>query len=209
MSRTTAGDPRIPRRIIFASALVIASVALAGFIALQLMRATADTAAPTPSSSTSLSPAPFAEPTAAPPVVEGEFDESLGDDVAGTATGEEPATFADGLEVRIASVTPTTVEATGVGQTSGDAIVVELSATNASSKSVDLGAVTVNAYVGDARVPLEPTEAKQFRGSLAASMSASARYGFRVPDDAGTIWVTVSTSADSGVVVLEYGKVGR
>jgi hypothetical protein len=205
VSRTTAGNPRIPRRIIFVSALVIAVVALGGFIALQLMRATADTAGPVPSSTST----PLAQPTAAPPVVEGEFDESLGDDVAGTATGEESAAFSDGLGVRISSVEPTTVEGAGVGQTSGDAIVVDLAATNSSAKAIDLGAVTVNAYAGEARVPLEPTDSTAFRGSLAAAQSASASYGFRVPDDAGTIWVTVSTGPDSGVVVLEYGEVGR
>ena len=205
MKRTTAGDPRITRRAVYVSALVVTVVALGGFVALQLMRAGAENAAPAPPPSST----PLAQPTAAPPVVEGEFDESLGDDIASTATGEEPAAFGDGLEVRIGSVQTTTVEGSGVGQTSGDAIVIELRASNTSAKAISLGSVTVNAFEGEARTPLEPTVAKQFRGTLAASKSARASYGFRVPDDVGTIWVTVSTGADSGVVVLEYGQVAR
>ena len=207
MKRTTAGDPRITRRAVYVSALVVTVVALGGFVALQLMRAGAENAAPVPSPTPSSTP--LAQPTAAPPVVEGEFDESLGEDVESTATGEEPAAFGDGLEVRIGSVQTTTVEGSGVGQTSGDAIVIELRASNTSAKAISLGSVTVNAFEGEARTPLEPTVAKQFRGTLAASKSARASYGFRVPDDVGTIWVTVSTGADSGVVVLEYGQVAR
>ena len=136
-------------------------------------------------------------------------DPYYGDVVIAPSAGGTAA-FASGLTVELISVTSTTVTGSGIGSTSGPAIEVTVRVTNGSAATVGLTPV-VNAYIGKDRVPLTPDHDSPVADSIAGSGQSQGSYTFAV-DDAGagdaeaTIWITVSTAPDSGLVLFEYTR---
>jgi len=160
---------------------------------------------PVPStSSTAATPAPVTSESASQDPPQATIDPYYGDVVVLTASSE-PASFASGLTVELISVSETTASASGVGATGGAAVEVTLLVTNTSGATVSLSPV-VNAFAGDERTPLTPDHATALSESLASAAQSTGSYTFAVDDDSSTIWVTVSTSPESGLVVFEHRR---
>ena len=170
------------------------------------------TGSPAPSSVSSTTPAPEDEDSADEGSDDGEpgdatskDDEFYGDTVTDSAEGEEAAEFENGLGVRLVEVEQVTLDGEGIGSTSGPGVEVTIELTNKTGKKASLGAVVVNAYTGKERTPATPVEgATGFEGSIAKGAKKLGTYSFGVPKAGATLYLAVSTSADSGVVVLEY-----
>jgi hypothetical protein len=144
--------------------------------------------------------------SATPGETEEGFDEGFGDTVVDVGD-EGAAEFENGLEARFVSVQKTEVSGSGIGAANGPAYDVIMEFENTSSKTIDLGSVVVNAYTGDERTPATPAEgedAQPFAGTLAAGKIVRGHYYFGVAATDEVLRVTLSTSADSGLVVLEY-----
>lgn len=146
------------------------------------------------------------QPSETPVETQEGFDEGFGDTVVDVGDDGE-AEFENGLEARFISVKETEVSGSGIGAANGPAYDVVIELENDSSKAIDLGSVVVNAYTGDERTPATPAEgegAKPFAGTLAAGATVRGHYFFGVTATGDLLRVTLSTSADSGLVVLEY-----
>lgn len=196
----------ISRRVI----LIAAGAVLAALIVvLVLVNRPSDPVAepaPTGTSAPTAVATPTPEPSETSPEDDEGFDEDFGDTVVDVGDDGE-AEFDSGLEAELVSVKKTEVSGSGVGAANGPAYDVVIELTNDSSSKIDLSAVVVNAYSGDDRTPATPAEAdgsKPFTGSLAAGKSVRGHYFFGVAATEGVLRVTLSTSADSGLVVLEY-----
>ena len=134
-----------------------------------------------------------------------EFDEDFGDTVVDVGDDGE-AEFDSGLEVKLVTVKKTEVTGTGIGAANGPAYDIVIEVDNDSGKKIDLSAVVVNVYTGKDRTPATPADAKGAKplaGSVAAGATVRGRYFFGVTAYDGVVRVTLSTSADSGLVVLE------
>jgi len=127
-----------------------------------------------------------------------------GDTVIDSADGDAKAEFASGLSVRIVDVTPVELKGEGIGATSGPGFEVTIELLNNTGKKASLGSVVVNAYTGDERTPATPVEnADGFEGSIAKGAKDRGTYTFGTSSNE-TLFIAVSTAADSGVVVLEH-----
>lgn len=161
---------------------------------------------PSPSAQSSTEPsssAPSPAPDGTNPPVSTTIDPAFGDVVI-AATRDDSAQFDSGLTLELLSVTETTATGQGIGGTSGEAVTVELRMTNTSTTARDIAPV-VNAYLGEERVPLSPAgEEDGFAATMGPGESAIAHYTFATDDADGTLWVTVSIGAESGLVVFEY-----
>lgn len=159
-----------------------------------------------PSSSPSSSPIPSALPTepGEKPQDPAAVDPYYGDVVVANTT-DDPAEFASGLTVELVSVTDTSAAATGIGSTGGPAVEVTLLVTNTSGASITLSPA-VNAYAGSDRVPLTPDHETPIADTIASSAQSTGSYTFAVDDETSSIWITVSTGPDSGLVVFEYRR---
>jgi hypothetical protein len=193
--------------VVIIAGVVLVVVVVVG--ALALMGRTTTAAGPglpggtsTPTSVATSTP----EPSATSDETDEGFDDDFGDTVVDVGDDGE-AEFESGLEAELVTVKKTEVSGSGVGAANGPAYDIVIELTNDSSKKIDLSAVVVNAYTGDDRTPGTPAEAdgsKPFAGSLAAGKSVRGHYFFGVAATEGVLRVTLSTSADSGLVVLEY-----
>jgi len=165
-------------------------------------------AMPAPSGSPSITagaqPTPSASASGDGPATPPAVDPAYGEPVV-AATDDGSAAFASGLSVELVSVTDTTITGSGIGSTSGPAIEVTIRVTNTSSSTLSLTPV-VNAYSGDDRVPLTPDESTALASSIAAGEYSDGRYTFALDDATATIWITVSTAPDSGLVVLQHNR---
>ena len=192
---------------------IVASLTLGSSLTTGAGTPSGPSSAPTNSASPA-DPPPTPSPTegaagdaAAPPVAVA--DPYYGDVVVASSAGD-PAAFASGLTVELVSVTSTTVTGSGIGSASGPAIDVIVRVSNSSAATVGLAPV-VNAYAGRERVPLTPDHESPLAASIAGSAQSEGSYTFAL-DDAGssgadsTIWITVSTAADSGLVLFEYTR---
>jgi hypothetical protein len=137
----------------------------------------------------------------------GAVDPYYGDVVVATPTGSEPGRFENGLVVELVSVRRETVTGSGVGSTSGEAIVVELRLTNTGAASASV-AGTVTAYAGDERTPLTPVDAgasdQPFESSLGATESDIGTFWFMLDPADAPLRFAISVDSESGLVVLEY-----
>ena len=165
---------------------------------------------PKPRASSSSEPTEAATPTAsatpeagdapAAPVVDPYYG-----DVVVSATDDDSAKLAAGVKVDLVSVAETSITGSGVGSTSGPGIEVTVRVTNTSAATITIAPV-VNAYVGDERTPLTPDHDTPIASSIAASGQSVGSYTFAVDDSSATIWITVSTAPDSGLVLFEYSR---
>lgn len=190
-----------------AAAVILASSVGVG---MTLSRTTTD-AAPAPTQTAPAvgsTPTSFATPppgvTSTPPAAPPTIDPAYGDVVVESAA-DGSATTSTGLAVELVSVTETAIDGSGIGSTSGPAIEVSVRVTNSAGASVTL-ATTVNAYAGAQRTPLTPDHETPVASALAAGEASVGSYTFAVDDAADSIWITVSTSADSGLVVFEHDR---
>lgn len=204
------------RRVVAVAASVAVVIAVAIAVAVSSAGEPRDPQAlPSPSrSGEALQPSPdpgdspSASPTTSPDAAvdpDPEIDPFYGDSVVAEATNA-PASFAEGPDVRLVSVTPTRVTGSGIGAANGDAVEVVVEISNATSASLDLSSVVVNGFTGDDRVPAiiaEGDSSKPFAGALKAGSTKRGVYLFGVDDPGEAFRVTVSLDADSGSVVLE------
>jgi hypothetical protein len=200
----------MPRRLLLiAAALFVIALAAWGVVA---SMADPDTNAQGPGPSAT--PAPGASsspaPTRAATTTENTegLEEDFGDEVVGIATGSTSAAFDDGLEVTLVSVTGTETTGSGVGAVNGPAFVVTIELVNTSDSKADLSAFVINAYTGKDNAPAtlagDDPASKPFGASLKAGGTTRGSYVFGVADTGDSLTVTVSTSVDSGLVVLQY-----
>ena len=201
------------RRVLIAAGGGVAAIAIVGaIVGVNLANAqTASAPGATPRPSASASPSgqsPSASPAAtddadAPPPTA--VDPSFGDVLVETST-DGSADFGTGLSIELVSVEPTTITGAGIGSTSGPGIIVTLRAANSTAEAMAISPV-VNAYEGDERVPLSPEpDDAGLPMSVGPTADAVGSYVFAV-DSSGagaTIWITVGTGADSGLVVFEH-----
>jgi len=201
---------RMRQLLIAVAALIV--VALAGVgLAAALRAPETGTAAPgatdAPTQSSTAAPGDEAteEPSGAASTDDDDSDDEFyGEPVTDSAEGEDGAEFESGLGVRILSVKKVELEGDGIGSVSGPGVEVTIELSNDTGKKASLGAVVVNAYTGDERTPATPVETTDgFDGSIAKGATKLGTYTFGAPANE-TLFVTVSTSADSGVVVLEH-----
>lgn len=189
------------------TALVV-SISLGASLSTSSRPDAATTSLPTPSSSATPAPEPSstaaadpAEPTtpAAPTI-----DPYYGDVVVAPSV-DGSAEMATGLSVGLISVTKTSITGSGVGSTSGPAITVSIRVTNSTAGTITLTPV-VNAYEGQDRTPLTPDHETPLPASLAAGAQGEGSYVFAADDTKSTIWITVSTAPDSGLVLFEHTR---
>jgi len=195
------------RRIVIALAAAVVVVVLAAIVFSLANRGTS-TAGPgtptgtsTPTSVASSTP----DPSQTPEEPEEGFDDAFGDTVVDVGDDGE-AEFENGLEARFVTVKETEVSGSGVGAANGDGYDIVIELENDSSKAIDLSAVVVNAYTGKERTPATPADgegAQPFTGKLAPGATVRGHYYFGVAATDVVLRVTLSTSADSGLVVLE------
>jgi len=195
------------RRIVIAIVTAVAVVVVAAIVFSLANRGTSTagpgtpTGTPVPTSVATSTP----EPSETPPELEEGFDDAFGDTVVDVGDDGE-AEFENGLEAKFVTVKQTEVSGSGVGAANGDGYDIVIELENDSSKAVDLSSVVVNAYTGTERTPATPAEgkgAKPFSGTLAPGATVRGHYFFGVAATGVVLRVTLSTSADSGLVVLE------
>jgi len=195
------------RRIVIALAAVVVIIVAAAVI-FSLTSREAPLAGPsTPSGgATPVPPATSTpDPSSTPAESEEGFDEDFGDTVVDVGDDGE-AEFENGLEASLVSVKETEVSGSGVGAANGDGYDIVIELENDSSKTIDLSAAVVNAYTGEERTPATPAEgkgAKPFSAKLAPGATVRGHYFFGVAATGVVLRVTLSTSAESGLVVLE------
>ena len=201
---------RMRQLLIAVAALIV--VALAGVgLAAALRSPDPGTAAPgatdVPTQSATAAPGDdaTADPSGAPSTDDDDSDDKFyGEPVTDSAEGKDGAEFESGLGVRILTVKKVELDGDGIGSVSGPGVAVTIELSNDTGKKASLGAVVVNAYTGDDRTPATPVESDDgFAGSIAQGATKAGTYTFGAPANE-TLYVTVSTSATSGVVVLEY-----
>lgn len=197
-----------------AAGLAAAAIVAAALVALPQSPLGSASGPPTPSASapSGSSPRPSSSPTPTPTsgaAVEDPqaVDPFYGDVVVSAPTGTDPGEFSNGLVVELVSVGQEAFTGSGIGTTSGQAVVVELLLTNDTAEARSVSP-TVTAYAGPDRTPLAPVNGgstdEPFSGSIAASSSETATYRFVLDPDDSPLWFAVSVGADSGLVVLEY-----
>ena len=200
------------RRPLVIGGVVLAVVLVTILIVVAVLNSRADApTGPAPIAQTDppvVSPTPSQTPTQTPSPDDDddEFDEDFGDTVVDVGDDGE-AEFDSGLEVKLVTVKRTEVTGTGIGAANGPAYDIVIELDNDSDKKVDLSAVVVNVYTGKERTPATPADAKgaaPLSGSLAAGATVRGRYFFGVTAYGDVVRVTLSTSADSGLVVLEH-----
>lgn len=195
------------RRVIVA---VIAGIVFVGVLVVAVLANTISTTTAPGATVSSAPPTAAAtstpEPSATASEPEEGFDEGFGDTVVDVGDDGE-AEFETGLEARFVTVKETEVSGSGIGAANGPAYDVVIELENGSSKAIDLSSVVVNAYTGSERTPATPAETddtKPFSGRLGAGKTVRGHYVFGVAATGDVLRVTLSTSVDSGLVVLEY-----
>jgi len=206
------------RRPLVIGGVVLAVVLVTILIVVAVLNSRADApTGPAPIAQTDppvVSPTPSQTPTQTPSPDDDddddddddEFDEDFGDTVVDVGDDGE-AEFDSGLEVKLVTVKRTEVTGTGIGAANGPAYDIVIELDNDSDKKIDLSAVVVNVYTGKEPTPATPADAKgaaPLSGSVAAGATVRGRYFFGVTAYGDVVRVTLSTSADSGLVVLEH-----
>ena len=198
------------RRPLVIGGVVLAVVLVTILIVVAVLNSRADApTGPAPIAQTDppvVSPTPSQTPTQTPSPDDDEFDEDFGDTVVDVGDDGE-AEFDSGLEVKLVTVKRTEVTGTGIGAANGPAYDIVIELDNDSDKKIDLSAVVVNVYTGKEPTPATPADAKgaaPLSGSVAAGATVRGRYFFGVTAYGGVVRVALSTSADSGLVVLEH-----
>ena len=198
------------RRPLVIGGVVLAVVLVTILIVVAVLNSRADApTGPAPIAQTDppvVSPTPSQTPTQTPSPDDDEFDEDFGDTVVDVGDDGE-AEFDSGLEVKLVTVKRTEVTGTGIGAANGPAYDIVIELDNDSDKKIDLSAVVVNVYTGKERTPATPADAKgaaPLSGSVTAGATVRGRYFFGVTAYGDVVRVTLSTSADSGLVVLEH-----
>ena len=204
------------RVIVIAGAVLVAALAIAYGIFLSVGDETPiPTGTSVPDARATASATPTPEATDAPgstadpadpgdPAGPATIDPYYGDAVV-EASSDGSADLATGLKVELVSVTATSITGSGIGSTSGPAIEVTVRVTNGTGAAASLAPV-VNAYSGDERTPLTPDHDTPIASSIAASGESVGSYTFAVDDSSSTIWITVSTAPDSGLVLFEHNR---
>lgn len=118
----------------------------------------------------------------------------------------QAAPLAPNLFATVTKIEPVTLEAHGIGETSGPGVVVTLQLRNATAAPVDLTGLAINAHSG-AAVPAPPNggpPAQPLTGSLAPGATATGKYAFRVPSSqVDTVKIDIQDSAAPNVVIVE------
>lgn len=197
---------------IAAVAVVVAAVIV--YVAVTSSAAPKDAdASPAPSASPSATATeessagadPSAEPTPAASESSGTMPELA------PVAPNEPADNGDGLVARIASMTAVQGEAVQAGEIAGPAVQFTLELTNDTGETVDLGLVSVNAYIGEDRTPaggLVRPGGAPFEGSLEAGKTATGVYVYSIPENQrGDVTLTVDYRAGEPAFVFR-GAVG-
>ncbi len=228
-----AGDegaaPRRPSRLVVAGA-VVAALAVVG-VAIAIAQGGADdgpsaqgqptatateapgddaasTATPgpaTPSPAPAQSPADTGSSSPAPePAVTTRADGRQQLEPADLAASAEPA---QGVAVTVAGLESVTGVAELPGEVGGPAVRATIRVENRTGSAVDLSAVVVNLYFGDALTPattLENPGGQPFGAAVGAGKSATGRFVFRVPlDERARVRVEVDLSPEAMVVVFD------
>jgi hypothetical protein len=118
------------------------------------------------------------------------------------------APLAENLFVTVTKVEPVTLEAHGIGETSGPGVMVTIDMRNATSAAINLDGMAVNAHYGTTpATPNGAPPAKAFSGSLAPGATATAKYAFRVPSDqTGSVVIDIQSSGAPNVVIVDASK---
>ncbi|KQO11425.1 hypothetical protein ASF06_01870 [Agreia sp. Leaf244] len=162
----------------------------------------ADDSAATSTSSPSASSDPSADATTAP--------DAAGGDVRATSAAnpfDTPAEIAPGVTATVGKITSVDGVAKGVGETAGPAIRFEVTITNESAETIDLGLTTI---LVDYRADLVPgtqmsgnADQESFPASLASGKSATASYVFTVPvEDRESVRITIDYLAGVPLAVF-------
>lgn len=124
---------------------------------------------------------------------------------------EEPSDNGSGLVARIAAMKAVQGEAVQAGEIAGPAVQFTLELTNDTGEAVDLGLISVNAYIGDDRTPaggLVRPGGAPFEGTLDAGKSATGVYVYTIPESQrGDVTLTVDYRAGQPAFVFR-GAVG-
>lgn len=110
-----------------------------------------------------------------------------------------------GAEVSLESVRATTIKATTPGDSSGPGVLVRLSMTNTSSKTLDTSFVQVNVNndAGDPGTFVSGSPTDPITGSLRSGRTATGTYAFLL-DDATSAPVSVLVYVTSGQPVVQF-----
>ncbi len=131
-------------------------------------------------------------------------DSSSGQVELAPVTLKKAATYPNGVAVKLAGISRTTLEAKGPGEVSGPGITVQVQVTNGSGQEIVVDGTTVNLFYGKAKNPAAPasTSDKPISGPVAVGGSADGVYNFSVPASGNPIEVVVSYSAAEPVAVF-------
>jgi hypothetical protein len=184
------------RRVLPALALLL----VAGLVAFLVTRGDGDDAPGAAAASSSAEAAPTAAeagPTAspspateepAPSVVAREgIPESARTVEVTAADFAAPASWSDGVTIRVTEARQQVTSGTGPGERTGQPqTVVTLELTNGTDRPLDLNTVVVQAAYGAPPAqasPIYDAQSADFGGTLAPGASATAVYSFAIPDD--------------------------
>lgn len=207
--------PAVPRRRAIIVGSIVAGLVVVGLITALVISVAASGPGSTPSASSAApsdaptaSASPSETPAPDPTPSETSADAPIADDVFGTPVATQVA-VTDTASVQDVTVSIVSIEeesATGQrpGETSGSAIRVVVRVLNEGGGDLDLAGIAVRAYTGSELVPASPVdEGSGFSGTAPAGAEATGTYVFSVPEDSvGSVTLTVSVSADSGLAVF-------
>ncbi len=186
MVEASDGSGRSPRRRIWVWVAVAAAVVIAVIVYIALTAGAGDDPAPSsgptpsPTAETPTDADPSAQPTPDPSATPGTMPE------LGPVAPDEPADNGAGLVASITAMTSVQGEAVQAGEIAGPAVQFTLSLTNDTGEDVDLGLISVNAYLGEGRTPaggLVRPGGDPFSGTLADGDSAEGVYVFSIPEN--------------------------
>jgi hypothetical protein len=210
-SSATAGGPR-RRMWWWVAVIAVVVIAVVVYFAVTSSGAPKDAdASPSPSPSASATEDasagvdPTAEPTPDPSEPSGTMPELT------PVAPDEPADNGDGLVARIVTMTAVQGEAVQAGEIAGPAVQFTLELTNDTGEAVDLGLISVNAYIGEGRTPaggLVRPGGAPFEGTLDSGKTAKGVYVYTIPENQrGDVTLTVDYRAGQPAFVFR-GAVG-
>lgn len=189
MSEESSATADGPRRRVWWWVAAIAVVVIAVIVYFAVTSSGAPKGAdaspsPSPSASATDDPSTGADPTTEPTPAASDPSGTM-PELAPVAP-DEPAENGDGLVARIAKMTAVEGEAVQAGEIGGPAVQFTIEITNDSGEAIDLGLVSVNAYIGEDRTPaggLVRPGGAPFEGTLDAGKSATGVYVYTIPQN--------------------------
>ena len=213
MSEESGAATSGPRRRMWwwLAAIAVVVIAVVVYFAVTSSGAPKDVdASPTPSPTASATDAPSETPDPAQPTPGASEPSGTMPELTPVAP-DEPSDNGEGLVARIVSMTAVQGEAVQAGEIAGPAVQFQLELTNDTGEAVDLGLISVNAYLGQDRTPaggLVRPGGAPFEGTLDAGKSAPGVYVFTIPENQrGDVTLTIDYRAGQPAFVFR-GAVG-